>query len=78
MSGSIVVYRWYETEIDDQREITENKIRNKIMVKTSTRMPWSQLRLIRPIPQWNDEHPNEPKRKTSKRFRRWWFQGCQT
>ncbi len=60
MSGSIVAYRWYETEIDDQREITENKIRNKIMVKTSTRMPWSQLRLIRPIPQWNDEHPNEP------------------
>jgi len=57
---SIVAYRWYETEIDDQREITENKIRNKIMVKTSRRLPWSQLRLIRPIPQWNDEHPNEP------------------
>lgn len=57
---SIVAYRWYETEIDDQREITENKIRNKIMIKTSRRMPWSQLRLIRPVPQWNDEHPNEP------------------
>lgn len=57
---SIVAYRWYETEIDDQREITENKIRNKIMIKTARRLPWSELRYIRPVPQWNDEHPNEP------------------
>lgn len=56
---SIVLFKWYETEIDDQREITENKIINKIKLKTSRRMPWSELRLLRPVPQWNDEHPNE-------------------
>ena len=36
---SIVLFKWYETEIDDQREITENKIINKIKLKTSRRMP---------------------------------------
>jgi hypothetical protein len=57
---SIVAFRWHETDITDVRNITENKIINKIELKTSERVNWTTLRLMRPVPQWSDEHPTEP------------------
>ena len=57
---SIVAFRWHETDITDVRNRTENKIINKIDVKTSQRTNWTTLRLMRPVPQWSDEHPTEP------------------
>jgi len=57
--ATITQFRWSEMEIDDPRDPREGKIRNKITLKTSDRMTWTQLRLMRPVPQWNDPHPKE-------------------
>jgi hypothetical protein len=57
---TITAWRWHEMDVTDVRVRTENKIINKVDLKTNVRMTWTKLRLMRPVPQWNDEHPSEP------------------
>lgn len=52
-------FRWHQMEVEDRRDITENMLRNKIVLRTSERVTWGQLRTMAPVPRWNDEHPTE-------------------
>ncbi len=58
--ATILEYRVTAVEIEDRREIAANLIRDKIFVKTSDQVTWNQLRTMRPVPAWNDQHPREP------------------
>lgn len=58
--ATITRFRWHEMEVDDPRDVREAKIRNKIVLKTSDRVTWTDLRRMRPVPRWNDAHPKEP------------------
>lgn len=58
--ATIVEYRVTSVEIEDRREVAANLIRDKIFVKTSDQVTWNQLRTMRPVPAWNDQHPREP------------------
>lgn len=58
--ATITQFRWHEMEVEDKRDITANTIRNKIVLKTSERVTWTQLRTMQPVPRFNDEHPKEP------------------
>jgi hypothetical protein len=55
----IIAYKTTSMDVQDQRDLRENKIRDKIFLKTSRRMTWSELRRMAPVPQWNQEHPRE-------------------
>lgn len=56
----IIAYKTTTMDVEDQRDLRENKVRDKIFLKTSRRMTWSELRRMPPVPQWNQEHPREP------------------
>lgn len=58
--ATITKFIWHEMEVDDPRDVREAKIRNKIVLKTSDRVTWTDLRKMRPVPQWKDSHPKEP------------------
>ena len=58
--ATIMKYAVQSTSIKDDRTISENEIVDKIKLKTSCRVTWTQLRRMRPVPQWNDSHPYEP------------------
>jgi hypothetical protein len=58
--ATITHFRWHESEVEDRRDITANSIRDKIVLRTSERVTWTQLRLMRPVPRFGDEHPKEP------------------
>lgn len=58
--ASIMAFRWYETDIEDKRDLAENIVRNKIKLKTDERVNWTTLRRMAPVPAWNDSHPTEP------------------
>lgn len=59
-SMTIVAFKRTESNPLDKRDLRENKVRDKIWLKTSRRMSWSELRKTPPVPQWNQEHPTEP------------------
>lgn len=56
----IIEYKVEEIQIEDHRAPADNTIREKIFVKTSDQTSWSNLRTLRPIPQWNEPHSREP------------------
>lgn len=58
--GSIVEYSRSVSKIEDNRDISQNKIIDTITVKTSDRFNWTTLRRMAPVPQWNQSHPDEP------------------
>jgi len=58
--ASIVNYAVEQTTIKDERTIADNEIVDKIKLKTSERVTWTQLRRMAPVPKWNDSHPYEP------------------
>jgi hypothetical protein len=58
--ATITQFRWHEMDLDDKRDITANMIRNKIVLKTSERVTWTNLRTMQPVPRHGDEHPKEP------------------
>ena len=43
----------------DTRDLKDNEIVDKIRLKTSQRVTWSQLRNMAPVPKWNQPHPRE-------------------
>jgi hypothetical protein len=56
----ILEFIWHETDVTATRTIAENEVINKVTVKTSDRVTWTELQFMRPVPAWNDSHPNEP------------------
>lgn len=51
----ILKYRWYEMEFEDRRDVRENTLQRKLLIKTDVRVAWSRLRLLRPVPRHGDE-----------------------
>lgn len=57
--ATITHFRWHEMEVEDRRNVTDNVIRNKIVLRTNERVTWTVLRMMQPVPRWNEEHPTE-------------------
>ena len=57
--ASILEFITHTVDIEDRRDLTENLVRDKIILKTSAQVPWTQLRSMRPVPRWNEAHPRE-------------------
>lgn len=57
--ASILAFRTYKSDIEDKRD-RDNIVRDSIKLKTSSRVNWSTLRNMQPVPRWNQEHPKEP------------------
>lgn len=50
----------HTVDVEDRRDLSQNIVRDTIKLKTSERVTWTQLRRMRPVPQWNQEHSREP------------------
>lgn len=57
---TILYYATESMEVEDKRDIRENLIRERIVLRTAGRYTWDRLRLTPPIPQWGEPHPTEP------------------
>lgn len=57
--ATITHYITYEEEMADNRALAENFVRDKVKLKTSDRVTWSQLRNMRPVPRWGEAHQRE-------------------
>lgn len=57
--ATITNYITHQMDVEDKRDIRENLIRDKVILKTNSRVTWTTLRTMSPVPKWGDSHPRE-------------------